>query len=64
MDLKNGFLSDVKFVLEDGKIEIKDFNNFEKLKEIIKELDENENNIILTNSRVSRNAIEKIDKKI
>ena len=62
--LKNGFLSDVKFVLEDGKIEIKDFNDFEKLKEIIKELDENEDNIILTNSRASRNAIEKIVKNM
>ena len=58
--LKDNFLNDINFVLEDGKIEIEDFDDFEKLKEIIKNLDDNEENIILTYTKKSREAITKI----
>ncbi len=58
--LKDNFLNDINFVLEDGKIEIEDFDDFEKLKEIIKNLDDDEENIILTYTKKSREAITKI----
>jgi superfamily I DNA and RNA helicase len=50
--LKNNFLSDINFILEDGKIEIEDFDDFEKLKKVINSLNENEENIILTLSLI------------
>lgn len=62
--LQNNFLSDINFILEDGKIEIDDFDDFEKLKDIIDSLNENEENIILTYTKKSRDAIEKIVNKM
>jgi len=58
--LQDNFLKDINFVLEDGKIEIDDFDDFEKLKEIINSIDENEETIILTYTKKAREAIEKI----
>ena len=58
--LKEGFLRDINFVLEDGKIIIDDFDDFEKLKNLIETLNENEENIILTYTNRSKKAIENI----
>lgn len=58
--LKNNFLDDVNFILEDGKIEINDFDEFEKLKKLIDSLNDKEENIILTYTKSARYAIEKI----
>jgi len=62
--LQDNFLKDINFVLEDGKIEIDDFDDFEKLKEIINSIDENEETIILTYTKKAREAIEKIIKSL
>ena len=58
--LKNNFLNDINFVLEDGKIKIGDFDDFDDLKEVINSLNENEENIILTYTNKSKKAIENI----
>jgi len=61
--LKNNFLSDINFVLEDGIIDIKNFDNFDQLIEIINSLNSDEENIILTYTKKSKAAIEKIVEK-
>lgn len=58
--LKEDFLNDINFVLEDGKIELDDFDEFDKLNNLINNLDENEENIILTFTNNQKSAIEKI----
>jgi superfamily I DNA/RNA helicase len=60
--LNKDFLHDVNFVLEDGELKIDDFDDFEKLKEIINKLPENEEKIILTYTKKSKEAIEKFIK--
>jgi len=46
--LSDNFSKEIKFVLEDGNIFVKNFNDIDKLKEIIDKLPKDENNIVLT----------------
>jgi len=62
--LKSNFLNDINFILEDGKVEIDEFDDFENLKRIISQFDNNEDTIILTHTKKSREAIEKIVKNM
>lgn len=58
--LKNDFLTDINFILEDGKIFIDDWNNFENLKELLQ--NQSENTIILTHTTKQVEAISNIIK--
>ena len=60
--LNKDFLHDVNFVLEDGELKVDDFDDFDKLKEIIEKLPQNEEKIILTYTKKSKEAIQKIIK--
>jgi len=46
--LSDNFSKEIKFVLEDGNIFVKNFNEIDKLKKIINSLPEDENSIVLT----------------
>lgn len=60
--LKNDFLSDINFILEDGKIFIDNWNSFEELKEILeKQIDDT---IVLTYTKKQVEAIEQLVKSI
>ncbi len=60
--LKDNFLNDINFILEDGKIEIDNFDDYNKFKNILKSIEED--TIILTHTNYQKNAIEKIVKEI
>jgi len=60
--LNKDFLHDVNFVLEDGELKVDDFDDFDKLEEIIDKLPQNEEKIILTYTKKSKEAIQKIIK--
>lgn len=60
--LKNDFLSDINFILEDGKIFIDNWNSFEYLKEILeKQIDDT---IVLTYTKKQVETIEQLVKSI
>jgi hypothetical protein len=62
--LKKDFLTDINFVLEDGSIDIQNFDDFNDLTKLIKTLSDEEENIILTYTKKSKSAIEKIIEKL
>ena len=55
--LKNNFLSDINFILEDGNIEISKFDDFQNLLNLLDTLPDNEESIILTYTKKSQYAI-------
>ncbi|NPA88525.1 MAG: AAA family ATPase [Epsilonproteobacteria bacterium] len=55
--LQNDFLNDINFVLQDGKIEIGDFDDFDSLKQLLSKSPKEET-IVLTLSNNSKKAIE------
>jgi len=60
--INNNFINEINFVLEDGKIYIDNFDDFDKLIELAKKLPKEKENIILTYTKKSKEAIEKIIK--
>lgn len=62
--IKDTFLDDINCVLEDGNIEITDFDDFTKLKKLIERFPTTEETTILTYTKRSVNAIEKLLKSI
>jgi len=60
--LKDGFLSDINFILEDGKIYKDNWNSFDKLKQLLEE--QNDNTIVLTHTKKQVEAINAIVKDI
>ena len=61
--LKNNFLNDINFVLEDGNIYIDDLDDFDKLLKLVKTLPQDKENIILTYTKNSKEAIEEMVKE-
>ena len=58
--LKNSFTQDINMVLEDGLIEIGEWDDFEKLKNLLLTLPKNEESVVLAYTKKSLDAIESI----
>lgn len=60
--LKNDFLSDINFILEDGQIFIDNWNSFDDLKEVLEK--QTEDTIVLTYTKKQVDVLEQIIKSI
>ncbi|KLE05365.1 AAA family ATPase [Aliarcobacter butzleri] len=60
--LKDSFLNDINFILEDGKIFLDNWNNFDDLKEILEKLEDE--TIVLTHTKKQVDAISSIVKSL
>lgn len=58
--LQNDFLHDVNFILEDGEIHIGDYDDFDRLKALIKKLPEDEDSVVLGYTKKTVEIIQKI----
>jgi len=58
--LQNDFLHDVNFILEDGDINIGDYDDFEVLKSLIKKLPEDEDSVVLGYTKKTVDIIQNI----
>lgn len=62
--LKNGFTQDINMVLEDGAIHVGEWDDFDALKKLLLTLPKNEENVVLTYTKKSLDAIESIIESI